>query len=111
MDPAADLPDLKVWLAPVCTSHHHHHQRAIDYWEQQAPEQVLFCTVTALGLVRLVCQPAVMGAAMMPPASASALLDALGQQPGMELAEQGDASWETVPQLLRAGELPTRLWS
>jgi hypothetical protein len=29
----------------------------VHYWEQQAAEQVLFCTVTALGLVRLVCQP------------------------------------------------------
>jgi hypothetical protein len=29
----------------------------LHYREQQAAEQVLFCTVTALGLVRLVCQP------------------------------------------------------
>jgi len=30
---------------------------ALHYWEQQAAELVLFCTVTALGLVRLVGQP------------------------------------------------------
>jgi len=53
-----DLPDLNVWLALACPDHSHHHQ-ALHYWEQQAAEQVLFCTVTALGLVRLVhrCLP------------------------------------------------------
>ena len=33
-------------------------------WLALAAEQVLFCTVTALGLVRLVCQPKLMGAAV-----------------------------------------------
>ena len=35
---------------------------AVSYWEEQAAQQVLFCTVTALGLVRLVMQPKVMAA-------------------------------------------------
>ena len=55
MSTTVDLPDLNVWLALACPDHSHHHQ-ALHYWEQQAAEQVLFCTVTALGLVRLVCQ-------------------------------------------------------
>ena len=46
---------------------------------QQAAEQVLFCTVTALGLVRLVCQPKLMGASARNLAEASALLDGLCQ--------------------------------
>ena len=56
MSITVELPDLKVWLALAWLDHSHHHQ-ALHYWEQQAAEQVLFCTVTALGLVRLVCQP------------------------------------------------------
>lgn len=56
MSTTVDLPDLNVWLALAWPDHSHHHQ-ALHYWEQQAAEQVLFCTVTALGLVRLVCQP------------------------------------------------------
>ena len=44
----AGLPDLNVWLA-------------VHYWEEQAAGQVLFCTVTALGLVRLLSQPKLMG--------------------------------------------------
>jgi len=54
MSATADLPDLNVWLALVCPEHTHHHL-AVHYWERQAAEQVLLCTVTALGLVRLVC--------------------------------------------------------
>ncbi len=47
-----------------CSTREHHHQHAVHYWEQQAADQVLFCTVTALGLVRLVCQPKLMGTAV-----------------------------------------------
>jgi predicted nucleic acid-binding protein len=52
---AADLPDLNVWLALIQPDHSHHHE-ALRYWEHLAGQQVLFCTVTALGVVRLVCQ-------------------------------------------------------
>ena len=66
MSSSADLPDLNVWLA-LATPDHVHHQQAVAYWEEQAAEQVLFCTVTALGLVRLVSQPKVMGSAVKVP--------------------------------------------
>lgn len=51
---------------------HSHHQYAVQYWEQQAAEPVLFCTVTALGLVRLACQSKRMGTAVRNAAEASA---------------------------------------
>ncbi|MFM8278129.1 MAG: hypothetical protein ACKN89_14310 [Cyanobium sp.] len=87
MSGTADLPDLNVWLALIWPDHSHHHQ-AIHYREQQAADQVLFCTVTALGLVRLVCQPKLMGTAVSNAPEASALLHALCQQPGVRLMEQ-----------------------
>jgi toxin-antitoxin system PIN domain toxin len=108
MNPTADLPDLNVWLA-LTWPEHSHHQQAVHYWEQQAADQVLFCTVTALGLVRLVCQPKLMGTAVKNAAQASALLDALCQQMGVQLAEPEHSSWEVFHQLLRGGELPARL--
>jgi toxin-antitoxin system PIN domain toxin len=108
MSTTADLPDLNVWLALIWPEHIHH-QQALHYWEQQAAEQVLFCTVTALGLVRLVCQPKLMGTAVRNPAEASALLDALCQQPGVRLAEPEQSGWEVFHQLLRGGPLPARL--
>jgi len=69
MSTTADLPDLNVWLALIWPAHIHH-QLAVQYWEQQAADQVLFCTVTALGLVRLVCQPKLMGTAVWNTAAA-----------------------------------------
>jgi hypothetical protein len=70
---------------------------------------VLFCTVTPLGLVRLVCQPKLMGTAVKNAAKASALLEALCQQPGVKLAEPVHDGWEVFHQLLRSAELPARL--
>ena len=88
---------------------HSHHQHAVHYWEDQASDRVLFSTVTALGLMRLVSQPKLMGPAVRNPAEASALLDALCQQPGVGLAEPEHGGWEVFHQLLRGGEIPARL--
>jgi uncharacterized protein len=103
-----DLPDLNVWLALACPDHSHHRQ-ALHYWEQQAAEQVLFCTVTALGLLRLVGQPKLMGAAVKTSGEASALLEAFCQQPGVSMASAELNGWDVFHQLLRSGELPARL--
>jgi len=103
-----DLPDLNVWLALACHDHSHHRQ-ALQYWEQQAAEQVLFCTVTALGLVRLVGQPKLMGAAVKTAGEASALLEAFCQQPGVSIAMPEQGGWDVFHQLLRSGEVPARL--
>lgn len=108
MSTTADLPDLNVWLA-LAWPEHSHHQNAVRYWEQQAAAQVLFCTVTALGLVRLVCQPKLMGTTVKNAAEASALLEALCQQPGVQLAAPEHVGWEVFHQLLRSAELPARL--
>ena len=90
---------------------HSHHQHAVHYWEDQASDRVLFSTVTALGLMRLVSQPKLMGPAVRNPAEASALLDALCQQPGVGLAEPERDGWEVFHQLLRGGEIPARLYT
>ena len=55
---------------------HIHHQNAVHYWELQAAAKVLFYTVTALGLVRLMSQPKLTGTAYRNPAAASSLLEA-----------------------------------
>ncbi len=108
MNTTADLPDLNVWLALACVDHSHHKQ-ALHYWEHQAAERVLFCTVTALGLVRLVRQPKLMGTAVMGAAEASELLESLCRQPGVSLAAPEHDGFDVFHQLLRNGELPARL--
>lgn len=108
MSSTADLPDLTVWLALIWPERSHH-EHAVHDWEAQASDQVLFSTVTALGLVRLVSQPKLMGPAVRNAAEASALLAALCQQPGVGLAEPEHDGWEVFHHLLRGGEIPARL--
>lgn len=61
---AGDLPDLNVWLA-LALAEHPHHRAAQAYWQEQAAARVWFCRVTMLGLVRLLCQPKLMGEAAL----------------------------------------------
>jgi uncharacterized protein len=106
-DPA-DLPDLNVWLALAATQHPHHAQ-ALTYWEQQASGRVLFCTVTALGLVRLLSKPKLMGASVLGSAEASDLLQAFRRQPGVAMAAPEHDGWDLFHTLLSSAELPARL--
>ena len=108
MNAIADLPDLNVWLA-LASPAHQHHSSAVAYWEEQASQQVLFCTVTALGLVRLVTQPKVMGEAALSAAAASALLDQFVQQPGVSYAQPSSEGWDLFHGFMRQSELTPRL--
>ena len=103
-----DLPDLNVWLA-LSAADHPHHGAALHYWEDLAAQEVLFCTVTALGLVRLLCQPRVMGPQALDPVQASAVLQQLLNQPGVRLAAEAPGSWDLFHQLLSTHGLPPRL--
>jgi toxin-antitoxin system PIN domain toxin len=105
-DPA-DLPDLNVWLA-LTASQHPHHAQALTYWEQQASSRVLFCTVTALGLVRLLSQPKLMGAAVLGSAEASALLQEFRREPGVAMAAPEHDGWDLFHAMLTTLELPAR---
>jgi hypothetical protein len=45
-----DLPDVNVWLA-LGLPDHPHHNRALAYWNNAAGQRVVFCRITALGMV------------------------------------------------------------
>ena len=108
MSAIADLPDLNVWLA-LGSPAHQHHSSAVTYWEEQASQQVLLCTVTALGLVRLVMQPKLMGDAVLTPVEASALLARFVQQPGVGYAQPSSEGWDVFHGFMRQSELSPRL--
>ena len=108
MSVIADLPDLNVWLA-LASPTHQHHSSAVAYWEEQASQQVLFCTVTALGLVRLVMQPKVMGEAALTAADASALLNQFVQQPGVSHAQPSSEGWDVFHGFMHQSEISPRL--
>ena len=112
-----DLPDLNVWLALV-VQEHPHHALARRYWDDVAMGRVLgqkqhFCRATMLGLVRLLCQPKLMGEGVLGLAEAHAIYRQLRDTEGVAFcadAESADAilaEWATDP----SKPLPARLWS
>jgi toxin-antitoxin system PIN domain toxin len=55
------LPDINVWLA-LTYDRHVHHPSARRWFDHLAPRaRLFFCRLTQLGLLRLLCSPAVMG--------------------------------------------------
>src|ERR1700675_312093 len=55
------LPDINVWLA-LTYDRHVHHAIARRWFDHLAPRaRLFFCRLTQLGLLRLLCSPAVMG--------------------------------------------------
>jgi toxin-antitoxin system PIN domain toxin len=53
------LVDVGVWLAAVW-GRHIHHRVAADWFGQEA-DDIVFCRVTQMGLLRLLSNPAIMG--------------------------------------------------
>lgn len=107
MTTQVDLPDLNVWLA-MASPEHSHHVQAVRYWETRSADQVLFCSVTALGLVRLVSQPKLMGAAVKSTAEAAALLQAFCAQPGVAIADSEQNAWEIFHAVVLNLQLPPK---
>jgi uncharacterized protein len=54
-----DLLDASVWL-PLSAPDHIHHAVARHYWDEEASDQLAFCRVTSLALLRLLTNPHVM---------------------------------------------------
>ena len=54
-----DILDINVWLALV-DENHVHHVSALDYWHHQRADQVGFCRISMLGLLRLSTQTRVL---------------------------------------------------
>lgn len=47
-----DLPDVNAWIA-MSVDRHDHHKTAMEYWDQESVEPIVFCRTTTLGLVRV----------------------------------------------------------
>ncbi len=111
-----DLPDLNVWLALV-VQEHPHHAFARRYWDDLAParrlgQKLFFCRATMLGLVRLLCQPKLMGEGVLNLPNAFAVYRQLRDAEGVDFcadAETADAALGAWAGLADP-PLPARLW-
>lgn len=111
-----DLPDLNIWLALVVLEHPHH-GLARQYWDDSATARALgqkwhFCRATMLGLVRLLCQPKIMGEGVLSLAQAHSTYRQLRDMEGVafcpdtESADAVLAAWS----MEAAKPMPARLW-
>jgi uncharacterized protein len=123
--PQGDLPDINVWLA-LAVQEHPHHAAAKRYWEEvqldmqttpnTAPQKIYFCRTTMLGLVRLLCQPKVVGKGALALPAAWAVYQGFRALPVIDLLADPagcDAQIQTLLATQGAvnGGLPARLWT
>ena len=107
MTATVDLPDVNVWLA-LSATHHPHHARALAYWAHEAAPEVSFCRVTMLGLVRLLTQPRVMGAAALTPTAALTIWKQWRRLPEVSHRAESPSCDASIERLVDAG-LPARM--
>jgi hypothetical protein len=116
---SGDLPDINVWLA-LAVQEHPHHAAARRYWDefqqaqQAAPhgaDMLWFCRTTMLGLVRLLCQPKVVGEGALTLSKAFALYQQFRALPGVGLLQEPPACEVRLQAWVTARALPARLWT
>jgi uncharacterized protein len=91
------LVDVGVWLAAVW-GRHIHHPVAADWFGREA-EDVLFCRVTQMGLLRLLSNSAIMGDDAIDRSQAWRTLDQLWADERVMWADEPaelDAVWRTI---------------
>lgn len=81
----ADLLDVNVWLA-LAVEEHPRHKPALNSWGQL--KRPSFCRVTQLGFLRLLCNPHVMGGAVLEPEAAWEEYAGLLRDGGLEFVEE-----------------------
>jgi toxin-antitoxin system PIN domain toxin len=84
-----DLLDASVWL-PLSAPAHIHYRRARRYWDEESANELVFCRVTALALLRHLTNPTILG---------SAALDGGAAWHALE-------TWLAVPQITLLSEPP-----
>ena len=85
-----DLLDASVWL-PLSVPDHVHHTRALRYWREEASEEIDFCRITALALLRHLTYPRIVGPGALDGAGAWRALKLWLSQPGVRLLGEPSA--------------------
>jgi toxin-antitoxin system PIN domain toxin len=107
---SGDLLDANVWLA-LAVEAHTHHERARTYWEREAAPVAAFCRLTQMAFLRLLTNPAVMGAQVLTPSAAWAKTLDFIHLPEVELFDEPvgiDDAWERYS---TAGRRSPNLWT
>jgi toxin-antitoxin system PIN domain toxin len=92
---------------------HVHHERARRYWREEGAraQAIHFCRVTALGFMRLLTQPKLMGASACSPSQAADRYLALRALPEVRLAPEPSGCEDALLACARAPGFLPRLWT
>jgi uncharacterized protein len=85
-----DLLDASVWL-PLSVPDHVHHARALRYWQEEASDEMAFCRITALALIRHLTNPRIVGPGALNGAGAWQALKVWLSQPGVRMLAEPTA--------------------
>ena len=85
MSATADLLDVNVWLA-LSFEGHPQHKAALKAWSHLTRPS--FCRITQLGLLRLLCNPLVMGSAVLEPEMAWAVYEQLPHGSAVDFVDE-----------------------
>jgi hypothetical protein len=91
------LVDVGVWLAAVWGRHLHY--PAASGWLNQQADDLVFCRVTQMGLLRLLSNPAIMGDDSVDRSQAWRLFDQLWSDERVQWADEPDeldAVWRAI---------------
>ena len=104
---SGDLLDVNVWLA-LAIDEHPHHRAALKYWSGHAHIRKLFCRLSAMGFVRLLTQPKLMGDSALELAEAWRLYESYVSMPRVALMNEPDGVDVLLSGFI-AKRLPARL--
>lgn len=82
-----DLLDVSVWL-PLSAPDHVHHGRALRYWQEESAEELAFCRITVLGLLRHLTNPRILRDRVLDAAAAWKALETWLAVPRVRLIDE-----------------------
>lgn len=107
------LADVNVWLATVVEAHPHH-QLTLDWWQSDVlttDKVVMFCRITELGLLRLLCNETVMGPQRCTAKQAYSHYQQLLDQPLISFAHEPDGLEGQLITYCDLGRMSRNFWT
>jgi len=104
----ADLLDVNVWLA-LAVEGHPQHKAALKAWRQLTRPS--FCRLTHLGWVRLLCNPHVMGRAVLEPEAAWAAYEQLANGGAVEFVSEPAGLDARLKQFAKGAKAARDFWT
>jgi toxin-antitoxin system PIN domain toxin len=104
------LPDVNVWLA-LAVETHQHHSVAKDWIQESDGDQLLFCRITEMGLLRLLTNARVMGGSPLTTLAAWNVRDQLLRDPFIHMADEPAQFQEHWRRTSRAGKIGPNFWT